>query len=61
LAWSSVGGKTTHYNAVLEVTAEGSGSRVTWTIDLLPDELAAVIEGMQKQGLRVMKQTFERG
>jgi carbon monoxide dehydrogenase subunit G len=61
LAWSSVGGKTTHYNAVLEIVPEGSGSRVTWTIDLLPDELAPMIEGMQKQGLAVMKQTFERG
>lgn len=60
LAWSSVGGKTTHYNAVLQVEAEGSGSLVTWTIDLLPDELAPMIEGMQKQGLAVMKQTFER-
>src|SRR3954470_23198188 len=61
LAWTAVGGRTTHYNAVLEVLADRSGTRVVWTIDLLPDEMAAPIAAMQQNGLAVMKATFERG
>jgi carbon monoxide dehydrogenase subunit G len=59
LAWGAEGGKTTHYNAVLQVSAEGSGSRVEWTIDLLPNAMADAIGAMQQQALAVMKQTFE--
>src|SRR5206468_6536774 len=36
LAWTAVGGRTTHYNAILEVLADRSGTRVVWTADLLP-------------------------
>ncbi len=60
LAWSATGGRATHYNAVLQVLPDGSGTRVVWTIDLLPHELAPVIAGMQDQGLAVMKRTLER-
>ena len=59
LAWGAVGGRTTHYNAVLEVGAHHNGSVVTWTIDLLPDELASPINAMQRQGLAAMKKAFE--
>lgn len=59
LAWNAEGGKTKHYNAVLQVFAHGSGSRVEWTIDLLPNEMAGPIQGMQDQALAIMKKTFE--
>lgn len=59
LAWSAEGGRTTHYNAVLEVAGEGAGSRVRWTTDLLPHGLADAIGAMQEQGLAVMKRTLE--
>ena len=59
LAWTATGGRTTHYNAVLQVFAEGAGARVAWTIDLLPDALAPAVAAMQDQGLAVMKRTFE--
>jgi hypothetical protein len=36
LAWGAIGGATTHYNAVLVVSADGARTRVAWTIDLLP-------------------------
>src|SRR3954464_10268117 len=55
LAWTAVGGRTTHYNAVLEVLADGSGTRVVWTTDLLPDDVAAAIAAMQENGLAAMK------
>ncbi len=59
LAWNAEGGKTKHYNAVLQVSAQGSGSRVEWTTDLLPNEMAGPIQGMQEQALAIMKKTFE--
>ena len=60
LAWTAVGGRTTHYNAVLEVLAEGAASRAVWVIDLLPDEMAEPVGTMQAKGLAAMKATFER-
>ena len=60
MAWTSEGGSTTHYNAVLQVFAEGSGTRVVWTIDLLPDERAEPVAAMQDLGLAAMKRTFEK-
>ena len=59
LVWSASGGATTHYNAVLQITAEGEGSRVQWTSDFLPESLSDTLSGMQDQGLAVMKRTFE--
>ena len=61
LAWTAIGGRTTHYNAILEVLADGGGTRVLWTTDLLPDEMAAPIAAMQENGLAAMKATFEHG
>ena len=60
LAWTAIGGRTTHYNAVLEVLADRSGTRVVWTIDLLPDEMAEPVAAMQESGLAAMKETLER-
>lgn len=60
LAWSAIGGTTTHYNAVMQVSAEGVATRVAWTIDFLPHDKAPAIEGMVSQGLLVMKKTLER-
>lgn len=59
LAWTAEGGNTTHYNAVLELTAEGSATRVRWTSDFLPDEAGAVLSAMQDQGLATMRKTLE--
>jgi hypothetical protein len=60
LAWTAIGGRTTHYNAVLEVLGDRSGTRVVWAIDLLPDEMAEPVATMQENGLAAMKETFER-
>ncbi len=62
LVWSVVGGRMTHHNASLQVfPGEDDRSRVVWIADLLPHELAPVIAGMIEQGMRVMRQTLERG
>jgi carbon monoxide dehydrogenase subunit G len=60
LAWTAIGGRTTHYNAVLEVLADRSGTRVVWATDLLPDEMAEPVATMQENGLAAMKEAFER-
>lgn len=62
LAWTTSGGRTTHYNAVLEVLPDGAGAcRVVWTIDLLPNDMAPAISAMQRQGIATLKATLERG
>jgi carbon monoxide dehydrogenase subunit G len=61
LVWSARGGRLTHHNASVQVSAEGEGrTRLVWIADLLPDELAGDIRGMIEQGLAVMKKTLER-
>lgn len=59
LVWSASGGATTHYNAVLQITADGEGSRVQWTSDFLPESISDTLSGMQDQGLAAMKRSFE--
>jgi hypothetical protein len=59
LAWSAEGNGIRHYNGVLQVTARGAGTHVTWTSDLLPHELAGAIGAMQDQALGAMKRALE--
>jgi hypothetical protein len=61
LAWNAEGGRTTHYNAVLEAFAEPGGTRVVWTTDLLPNTMAEPIAAMQDQALATMRKAFETG
>jgi Polyketide cyclase / dehydrase and lipid transport len=58
LVYAVVDGRASHYNAAVEVFPEGDGSRIVWTIDLLPDELAPAIGGMMDQAVKVMRKTL---
>ena len=58
IAWSASGGRTTYYHASAQVFAEGSGSRIVWIADLLPNDMAPGIAGMIDQGLAAMKKVF---
>jgi carbon monoxide dehydrogenase subunit G len=58
LAWNATGGGATHYNAVLQLFEEGARTRVVWTSDFLPHELAGAIGAMQDQGLAAMRRAF---
>jgi hypothetical protein len=62
LVWAVVGSpRLTHQNASLQVSPEGEGlSRIVWTADLLPNEVAGYIQAMIEQGMGVMKRTLER-
>lgn len=60
LAWSARGGRLTHHHASVQVLAEGEGrSRLVWTADLLPHELAGDVRAMMEQAAAVMKPTLE--
>jgi carbon monoxide dehydrogenase subunit G len=58
-AYASVGGRARHHNASIQVLPEGDGTRLVWTTDVLPDELAAPIGALVEQGAVVMKRTLE--
>jgi hypothetical protein len=49
-----------HYNASVKVAAEqGGGTRFTWTVDLLPDELAERIGERMDLGMAAIKRAWE--
>lgn len=61
LAYSAAGGRATFYAAAMQVfDAPGGGTRLEWTIDLLPDAVAAPVAAMVEQGLAAMKRQLER-
>ena len=61
VAYSVVGGPFSHHHASAEVLVGGGGSsRIVWTADMLPDEVAATIEEMMEAGARAMKRTLDR-
>ncbi len=61
LVWSAVGGRLTHHNASAQVFAEGdTRSRLVWTADLLPDELAGDIRTMMEHGAAAMQKVFTK-
>ena len=60
LVYSVVEGRASHYNAAVQVFPEGDGrSRLVWTIDLLPNDLAPAIGGMMDHATGFMKKTLE--
>lgn len=62
VAYTSVGGRTTHHNSSLQVfAAEGGHSRIQWVTDFLPNELAPVISGLVEAGTAAMKRQLESG
>src|SRR5215510_9525432 len=61
LAYAVVGWRTTHHHASFQVFAEGERrSRIVWITDLLPNDLAELVDGMMEQGCQAMTRTLER-
>lgn len=59
LVYAVVDGRASHYNAALEVIPAGpQGSRLVWTIDLLPDELAPIVGAMMDQAAGAVQKTL---
>jgi hypothetical protein len=57
-AWTATGGRATHYNASLQVFEDGEDSRIVWIVDLLPNEIREVVEGLMDAGVAAMKTTL---
>ena len=60
LAWSVVESQPTHHNGVLQIFADGEGSRAVWVADLLPHALAPAVAAMMEQGLAAMQRALEK-
>ena len=48
-----------HYSASVQVIADGDGkSRLLWTIDMLPNELASYVQGQTREAVIAMHKAF---
>jgi len=60
LVWSVVGSALlTHHNGAMQVLAQGQGSRIVWTADILPHDAAERVAGFMDLGCAAMKTTLE--
>jgi carbon monoxide dehydrogenase subunit G len=60
IAWSAKSERLLHHNASSQVFASGSGTRVVWIADLLPNEMKAPVAGMIDMGLSAMQKALGR-
>ena len=60
LVWTAEGGRTTHYNAAVQVHDDAGGARVVWTADFLPDSLAGDLAAAMAAGMAAMKGAMDR-
>ena len=61
LVYCAVGGRFSHYNAALQVFDAGAGCRIVWTVDVLPDDLAPMVDELMVQAAATIKRTLENG
>ena len=59
LVYSAKSERLQHHNASFTVSATGSGTRVVWVADLLPDAMAQPIGAMMEQGVAAMRKTLD--
>jgi Polyketide cyclase / dehydrase and lipid transport len=60
LVWTAESGRTTHYNAALEVMGRpGGGSVVVWTADFLPDAVKPQLSTLIDAGMKAMKRSLD--
>ena len=61
LAYSVRSERMTHHSASFQVSDLGQGrSRLTWTADVLPDEVAPFLAGRMEEGIAVAGRTLGR-
>ena len=61
LAYSIQSERMAHHSASFQVTDAGSGrSRLTWTVDVLPDAMGGYLAERMDTGLAIAKQTLGR-
>ena len=61
LAYAIVNERVRHYNASVQVTGDGGTfSRIVWTVDVLPNEVAPYIEGQMDIAALAMQRALSR-
>ena len=55
LVWTITGEGVDHHNGATQLFASGSGTRVTWIADVLPDTLAVPFGALMDEGMEVMR------
>ena len=59
LAYSARSERLAHHNASFQVLADGSGSRLLWTADVLPAEAAVTVGAMMEDGIQAAKRALD--
>jgi carbon monoxide dehydrogenase subunit G len=54
------GAPVERHEAVITVTPDGEGSRVTWEVEATPDEMAGLMAGIYQQALDALKSHLEQ-
>ncbi len=61
LVYAVVGDRVKHYSAAAQVFDDGKGgARLTWTVDMLPNEAAPYISGQMDLGAAAMQKALGR-
>jgi carbon monoxide dehydrogenase subunit G len=61
LVYAVISERVTHYNASMQVLADGdTSSRMIWTIDLLPHEIAPYVDGQMDQAALAVQKALGR-
>ena len=61
LAYAVISERMKHYSASVQVLPDGdANSRVIWTVDVLPHEIAPYISGQMDQGVLAMRKALRR-
>jgi hypothetical protein len=59
--WTAEGGRTTHYNASVQVFSRSDETTaVVWIADFLPDDITGQIAAAMEAGMTAMKKTLDR-
>jgi carbon monoxide dehydrogenase subunit G len=66
LVYAVISERVKHYNASVQVTADGEAqgeacARLIWIVDLLPNEIAPYISGQMDQAALAMQKALDRG
>jgi hypothetical protein len=61
LVYAVISERVKHYNASVQVCADGeTRSRLVWIIDLLPNDIASYVDGQMDQAALAMQKAFGR-
>ncbi len=58
LAYAACGGRLLHHHATFQVVDAGGRTRLVWTADLLPHEMAPAVDAMMEQGAAAIRAAF---